>query len=281
MDETILIVDAEDTQRLMLEVQLGAAGYRVVQARRMRQAMDLARRVRPDAVLAAMALPDGDAPTLHARLHHTAGVRPPPMLALTAQNDRGARLRALAAGIDDALSRPVDDRLLRARIDSLIRDRGAPGPLAGFAETGPQFGAARIHLLTAAPGTARRWRAALARHLPGLEVTAPRPPTARRPGAVVIEMRAADPLAGLQWVSSLRAAADVPGPTLIAVVPAGAARLAARALDRGAHDVALHGFDAAEVALRLRARLRQPPPGAAATPPVTANGGGRDGSSPR
>lgn len=281
MDETILIVDAEDTQRLMLEVQLGAAGYRVVQARRMRQAMDLARRVRPDAVLAAMALPDGDAPTLHARLRGATDVKPPPMLALTAQNDRGARLRALAAGIDDALSRPVDDRLLRARIDSLIRDRGAPAPLAGFAETGPQFGAARIHLLTAAPGTARRWRAALARHLPGLEIAAPRLPTAPRPGAVVIELRPADPLAGLQWVSSLRAAAGVPGATVIAVVPPGAARLAARALDRGAHDVALHGFDAAEVALRLRARLRQPPPGAAATPPVTANGGGRDGSSPR
>ena len=65
---TILIIDAVSTNRIMLEVQLSAAWYHVVQADRLQGLMPLVRRTRPDLIVTAMALPDGSAAALHAAL---------------------------------------------------------------------------------------------------------------------------------------------------------------------------------------------------------------------
>lgn len=281
MHGTVLIADANATRRLMLELQLGAAWYRVVIATRMRDALTLARRVRPDLILAAMSLPDGDAPELRARLAALPEVAQVPMIALTAQNDRAARLRALTAGIDDALCPPVDDRLLQARIRSLMRAGysaealdlagGAPelvglaDPAAGFAHPAP---AARVALLTGAAATARRWRAALGRHAPqhrigchGFGAGEGFPPLPC-PDASVIELATDGGGDALHLLAGLRAGGATRDMAVIAVPTARAgsgntAALAAEALDRGAHDVVAQGFDGAELALRLAAQLRR------------------------
>jgi len=270
---TILIADADATQRLMLALQLGAAWYRVVQAGRLSDALALARRVRPDLVVAAMRLPDGDAPGLRARLRADPALAQVPMIAITAQNDRAARLRALRAGIDDALCPPVDDRLLQARIRSLLRDgysaegfRLASGPvgLAGLSEPAAGFRAApraaRVALLTDCGDTADRWRAALRPRLPHVvschRIGAGRLPIPPCPDAAVIEIGdGAGGAAALHLLAGLRASGATRDMAVIAVPPAGRCALAAEALDRGAHDVAAQGFDSAELALRLRAQL--------------------------
>lgn len=273
MHGPILIIDADATRRMMLEVQLGAAWYRVVQATRLSDALSLAPRIRPGLIVAAMALPDGDAPALRARLDGEAALARVPMIALTAPNDRAARLRALAAGIDDALSLPVDDRLLQARIRSLLRadlsgeglDLSGSAPnLAGLAEPRARFAprpaGARVAVLTDRLVRARGWRGALARHLPH-PISCHRidgPPPLPRPDAVVIELdAAAGPQAALRFLAERRAGGAPRDTAMIAVSPPGADRLAAEALDRGADDVAQAGFDAAELALRLKAQLRR------------------------
>lgn len=275
MHETILIADADATRRMMLEVQLGAAWYRVVQATRLSDALSLAPRIRPDLVVAAMALPDGDAPTLRARFDRDPALAQVPMIALTARNDRAARLRALRAGIDDALALPADDRLLQARIRSLLRTGfsgeglclagGAPD-IAGLAEPKAVFAlrpqSARIALLTGRAGTARAWRTALTRHMAHPiachRIGATHSPLSPRPDAVVIEV-GAEPEAGaeLHVLAGLRAGGATRDTAVIAVPAAGDNRLAVEALDRGAHDVMPSGFDAAELALRLEAQLRR------------------------
>lgn len=275
MHETILIADADATRRMMLEVQLGAAWYRVVQATRLSDALSLAPRIRPDLVVAAMALPDGDAPTLRAGFDRDPALAQVPMIALTAQNDRAARLRALRAGIDDALALPAGDRLLQARIRSLLRSgfsgeglclAGAAPDIVGLAEPGALFAphpeSARIALLTGRTGTAWAWRSALARHLAHPiachRIGATHSPLSPRPDAVVIELGAArEAGAGLHVLARLRAGGATRDTAVIAVPAAGDDRLAAEALDRGAHDVVPSGFDAAELALRLEAQLRR------------------------
>ncbi|MDX2485778.1 MAG: diguanylate cyclase [Pseudodonghicola sp.] len=287
MHGTILIADADATRRLMLELQLGAAWYRVVMATRLCDALVLARRVQPDLILAAMTLPDGDAPGLRAQLHRAPEVRRVPMIALTAQNDRAARLKALAAGIDDALCPPVDDRLLQARIRSLIRTGysaeglclttgagGAAGAnaLSGLSETAAGFAHrathAQIALLTATAATADRWRSALSRLAPHHRITCHRIntggpfPISPCPDAAVIELRTDEANDALPLLAGLRAGGSTRDMAVIAVPPAGippeeAARLAAEALDRGAHDVTAPGFDPEELVLRLATQLRR------------------------
>ncbi|GAA6199253.1 diguanylate cyclase [Aquicoccus sp. SU-CL01552] len=275
MHGTILIIDADATRRMMLELQLGAAWYRVVQATRLSDALALAPRLRPDLIVVAMMLPDGDAPALRARFDGDPALARVPMIALTAPNDRAARLHALAAGIDDALSVPVDDRLLQARIRSLLRAgfsgeglglSGSAPDLAGLAERRARFAprptGTKVAVLTDRVKTAQDWRRALSPHLPHAlschRIDVPQPALVPRPDAVVIELdTATDAHAALHLLAGLRAGGATRDTAVIAVPPAGADHLAAEALDRGAHDVAPRGFDAAELALRLKAQLRR------------------------
>lgn len=283
MQGTILILDGVSTTRIMLKVQLSAAWYHVVQADRLEGVAQLVRQLRPDLIITALSLPDGDARVLPALLRADPLLPVPPIVAVVGQNDRAARLRALAAGMDEALCQPLDDRLLQARIRSLIRagfsaedlSLAATGPaeLPGFAAPGlaepaAEFAAAprpaHVVLLTGARTTARAWRLALAGHAPHRIDSHPFgdiPGLLRGPGpdAVVIELGdgAAAEDAGMRLLADLRARGATRDTAVIAVPSPGDARLAAEALDRGAHDVIAEGFDGEELALRLAAQLRR------------------------
>ena len=123
MQGTILVIDGVSTNRIVLKVQLTAACFQVLQADSLSAAMALMKDNRPDLVLTAMSLPDGDAADVKRaldRMQHGTGV---PVIALSANNDRGTRIMALSAGIDEVLPQPVDDMILQARIRSLLRMR--------------------------------------------------------------------------------------------------------------------------------------------------------------
>jgi two-component system cell cycle response regulator len=94
---TVLILDGVATSRIMLRVQLSAAYYRVVQATALAGVAELVRRTRPDVIACAMNLPDGDAITLRQRLRHDPDLDAIPVIAITEENDRHARIRALEA----------------------------------------------------------------------------------------------------------------------------------------------------------------------------------------
>ena len=162
---TILIIDGVATNRIMLKVQLSAAYYHVVQAERLDGLAALVRRTRPDLIVTAMTLPDGNALAVRAILRGEDALAGIPVIAVTPQNDRAARLGALAGGIDDVLSQPLDDLILQARIRSLVRARNSAEELrlrdgnanaVGFAETMPGFDLAAAGRAVPATATATR-----------------------------------------------------------------------------------------------------------------------------
>lgn len=272
MQGTILILDGVSTNRIMLKVQLSAAYYHVVQSDGLQGLTTLARRCRPDLIVTAMTLPDGTALDLRAELQKDESLRHIPIIAVTAQNNPAARLAALAGGIDDVLSQPLDDLILQARIRSLIRARsgteelhlrdGTPSAL-GFSEPAATFSTpASVALLTRDAATGAVWRSRLkdlTRHrLQSHQISDIHALMAEPvPDAIVVDLTGEQPQQGLRLLADLRARSMTSNAALIAVVPVSAPHLVAEALDRGAHDVLQGGFCADEMALRLSSQLRR------------------------
>ncbi len=272
---TILILDAVSTNRIMLKVQLSAAWYHVVQADGLDGLAALVRRTRPDLIITAMSLPDGDALELRRILSADARLDAIPVIAITPQNDRHARLRALAAGIDDVLAQPLDDVILQARIRSLIRSRsmaddlrlqGRASRALGLAEPSAGFShpalPAQVALVTHDAATGALWRARIKgkiRHqvrihqIGDVQALMSQPV----PDAIIVELTGPEDGAGLRLLADLRARNATRHSALIAIPNPADTHLAAEALDRGAHDVLPAGFCTDELPLRLESQLRR------------------------
>ncbi|TBU94418.1 response regulator [Phytopseudomonas dryadis] len=75
-----------------------------------------------DVIVLDVMLPDGDGFELCSRLYRRNGV---PVILLTARDTTSDRIRGLDLGADDYLSKPFEPRELVARINSVLRRRGA------------------------------------------------------------------------------------------------------------------------------------------------------------
>ncbi|MFS4582532.1 diguanylate cyclase [Phaeobacter sp. C3_T13_0] len=273
MQGTILIIDGVATNRIMLKVQLSAAYYRVVQAETVADIAKTAQRCRPDLIVTAMSLPDGDAVDVKHALAADEQLAGIPMIAIDRDNDPEHRLAALAAGVDDVLHRPLDDTILQARIRSLLRasstqeeldlQRGGPGYVLPLSSPHISAGLSGAHvaLVTDQPATGVYWQAQLAPRVPyqlchhQFNAVHPlmREPV---PDAIVIELGRNTLAQGLRLLADLRARASTRKSVVIAIVHPTDPAITAEALDRGAHDVLQAGFDVAELALRLNTQLR-------------------------
>jgi len=281
---TIVILDGVSTNRIMLKVQLSSAWFHVVQAEGLTGLGTVLRRTRPDLIVTAMTLPDGTALDLQDMLARDAVLASIPIIAITPQNDRVARLAALGAGIDEVLAQPLDDMLLQARIRSLIRARsldddlrlqGGAARVAGMAETAAEFSypsqstatvaplpPANVAIVTSQPATGAVWRARLkgvvghvltSHQIANVQALMEQP----EPDAIILELPVDGDGAGLRLLADLRARGATRNAAIIAVPNPGNLPLAAEALDRGAHDVLHGGFCADELALRIDAQLRR------------------------
>jgi two-component system cell cycle response regulator len=254
---TILLVEDVATNRILLKSRLTAACYEVAQAATGTAGVAAARRLRPDLVLIDRALPDLDGIAAVARLRADPATAAIPLMVRCAAQDRDGRLAALAAGADAVLDRDADEAVLLARIRGLLRDR-APiaeaAALDGLAEAGTTFaGPARIALVSAAPETAVRWRAALARHC--TDHLLPMLPAAALAGEPADLYMIAAEGGGLELLCDLRSRPGSREAAFCVVLEDASPAAVAMALDLGGGDVLAADFDPAEGALRLRILL--------------------------
>jgi two-component system KDP operon response regulator KdpE len=120
----VLVCDDEIQILRALRVILRDAGFEAMPADSVEEALDVAAVGRPDAAIVDLVLPDGDGVELCARLREWSQM---PIIVLSAVGDEDAKVRALAAGADDYITKPFGPRELIARLQANLRRIG-PGP---------------------------------------------------------------------------------------------------------------------------------------------------------
>jgi len=127
----VLVVDDEQQILRALRVILRDAGFEAVPADSAEEALDLAAVQNPDAAIVDLVLPDVDGVELCRRLREWSDI---PIILLSAVGDEDAKVRALAAGADDYITKPFGPRELVARLEANLR-RTAPQPEEAVIET--------------------------------------------------------------------------------------------------------------------------------------------------
>ncbi|MDQ6775182.1 MAG: response regulator transcription factor [Actinomycetota bacterium] len=120
----VLVCDDEPQILRALRVILRDAGFEAVPAETAEEALDVVAVRPPDAAIIDLVLPDLDGVELCARLREWSEM---PIIVLSAIGDEDAKVRALAAGADDYITKPFGPRELVARLEANLR-RIAPGP---------------------------------------------------------------------------------------------------------------------------------------------------------
>ena len=111
---TVLVVDDDPAARDLLTTNLGREGYRTVQARSGDEALELARKLRPDAITLDVLMPKKDGWTVLGALKADPELCDIPVIMVTVAPDRGI---GLSLGAAEVMTKPVD----RAELTSLLR----------------------------------------------------------------------------------------------------------------------------------------------------------------
>ena len=116
----ILYVEDNEDNIYMLTRRLGRRGYEVVVATDGEQGIAMARSEAPALILMDLSLPVLDGWEATRQLKAAAETRDIPVIALSAHAMSGEREKALAAGCNDYLPKPVDLPALLTKIEDLL-----------------------------------------------------------------------------------------------------------------------------------------------------------------
>lgn len=118
-NRVLVIEDNRDNRTLITDV-LQSLDYEVLQAVDGESGVELARRERPDIILMDLSLPKLDGWAATSILKADSNLRSIPIIALTAHAMVGDRERALAAGCNDYISKPINLQLLADKLTKYL-----------------------------------------------------------------------------------------------------------------------------------------------------------------
>jgi len=114
----ILAVDDELQILRALKLVLRTAGYEVLTAASVEQALDVAALSPVDGAIIDLLLPDGDGIELCERLREWSSM---PIIVLSAVGEEAEKVRALRSGADDYVTKPFGPEELVARLEAVLR----------------------------------------------------------------------------------------------------------------------------------------------------------------
>jgi len=117
----ILIVDDEKKNIKLLKGMLFSENYKLLEACSGEEALDLVPAIQPDLILLDVMMPGISGFKVCRQLKQNDKTKTIPIVMVTALREKEHRMKALEAGADDFLSKPVDHTELVIRIKSLLR----------------------------------------------------------------------------------------------------------------------------------------------------------------
>ena len=119
MKRILVVEDHPDTAE-SLRTLLSLCGFEVMVARTGREGLATARRLQPDIVLCDIGLPDEDGYVVASVLRQSGETTGARLIAVTGRGEPHERLRALRAGFDEHLVKPVDPRVLLGELQTTL-----------------------------------------------------------------------------------------------------------------------------------------------------------------
>ncbi len=255
-----------------MEAKLAADYYEVLTARRGEEAVQMAKRERPDLILLDVMMPGGiDGYEACRRLKAQPETRHIPIVILTTLDDRDNRVRGLQAGAEEFLTKPIDDVQLMARVKSLISLKVVIDELRAREASGKRLGvigedlrpdpldqhrlvAGNVLLVDDNPNQIKRIKAAL-----GVEhrVTLLGEENALGAPDLCVVAVTAKSFDGFRVVARMRSGEPTRHLPILAVVDPDDKMRAVRALELGAHDIIVRPIDEEEIVARARTLMRR------------------------
>lgn len=137
----LLLVEDDPAIFRFLETSLSAAGYRLLEASSLAQAIIEVQSRHPDLILLDLGLPDGDGLALIPRVR---AFSPVPILVVSARGQEADKIAALDLGADDFIPKPFSAAELHARIRVALRRTRPSTPRFEFGEITIDFDARRL-----------------------------------------------------------------------------------------------------------------------------------------
>jgi len=119
MRRILVVEDNKDNMTLITDV-LSSLDYEVISAKDGEEGLQVAKAEKPDLILMDLSLPRMDGWTATRQLKADTELAHIPVIALTAHAMIGDRERALAAGCDDYISKPINIRELAGKLTQLL-----------------------------------------------------------------------------------------------------------------------------------------------------------------
>ncbi|MCC6747693.1 MAG: response regulator [Deltaproteobacteria bacterium] len=125
--QIVLLVEDNIHNRRIFSGVLRHYGYEVHEAENGEQAVELAQATRPDIILMDLSLPVLDGWEATRRIKLVPGLANVPIIALTAHAMSGDDQRALEAGCDGYLSKPISPKRVVAEVERVLQTRAPTG----------------------------------------------------------------------------------------------------------------------------------------------------------
>ncbi len=272
MSARILVVDDLEANRRLLEAKLTSEYYDVLTAQRGEEAVQLARREKPDLILMDVMMPGGiDGYEACRRLKSLPETRHIPVVILTTLDDRDNKVRGLQAGAEEFLPKPIDDVQLMARVKSLIslkvvidelRAREASGKRLGVIGEDIRSDLLDQHRLVAGnvlvvddnPTQIKSIRNALGVEHRVFVMGQDEPQGPPDLCVVTVTGRTFD---GFRVIARMRSGEPTRHLPILAIVETDDRQRAVRALELGAHDIINRPIDEEELVARARTLMRR------------------------